>query len=921
MMGDSENRQSPQARNRSRLEPHVYETSLLSIHQERAKYSGCLVGYLLDYRALSTRDLQDAIDRHWHLEGNITVMDKAGPYYIFKLDSLADRDDLLHEGPWNINGALILFRAWQPDLSFHLIDFSMEEMWIQIRGAPLKYMTPAMAVRLGSLLGTVISVDGSTFSHQNLNYLRVRVAIPIFKPLIPGAFLGFEDGDLVWIQFGYERVFKMCFNCGRVGHMMYRWSLSVPQAGIIIRERIHEVHQIPNVAFWIAEVRPLYTRAIKAYTNSNLNRTTNSEILWSQAEQRHVIEMVNGFGARTIFFVRNNLSSSSNFDFIEPFEGRTEGNGPDGTPTVSLNPMDEEAEYLDAVMVEEQNDNLLDHINCETNRSGSHSFRLDADFVIELNSLGPTADPSTRFHSKRVGDNLDNTSPKRPKYWELGQTSHEQMSSNSIEPGCDKDSSGRSNGNLAEPFKPFNVVAIEENEVLGDDMSEGVTNTTLEENAEFFKAENKRFGANWFGLDSHFEYELNNLGLTSFSISYLSRRKRSVDDNAGACSKRSKTDVHATYINGSDHLIGTLFVSNLEAAENDSNGQFRGPEDMSARGSSQELGSGLTSINSLDFLYGQVAKPSGTQMSSNLRKRKCTFENSNVSDSSEGMALSVLNGALRGVGFSGMSIIKVLITFPISSMDFCIATMFTLISSISFRPAITGLETRTAIGIKSGTRVSTRSGFTDQDGINTSFSNAGLVTNAISMDSSSAQSNTRGDEPCLLYDISVGVVSEEAEEFYKISSAEVIENIVDDFLQLLMMEKLNEGKKCRASLKFYNYSYGAINQCKFNIISIFHDTTEAMTNAPHNPLLLPPTTPTKKAKIGSYAGTSSPTNSQKEVSDESAEMQDESDDEDTCSLSKKKKCINARASSFLGGQNLANHLPTTVSYLIQADNY
>lgn len=42
------------------------------------------------------------------------------------------------------------------------MDFFTADMWIQIMGVTLEYMTPTMAVRLGTLLGTVLSVDRHT---------------------------------------------------------------------------------------------------------------------------------------------------------------------------------------------------------------------------------------------------------------------------------------------------------------------------------------------------------------------------------------------------------------------------------------------------------------------------------------------------------------------------------------------------------------------------------------------------------------------------------------------------------------------------------------------------------------------------------------------------------------------------------------
>lgn len=148
--------------------------------------------------------------------------------------------------------------------------------------------------------------------------------------------------------------------------------------------------------------------------------------------------------------------------------------------------------------------------------------------------------------------------------------------------------------------------------------------------------------------------------------------------------------------------------------------------------------------------------------------------------------------------------------------------------------------------------------------------------------------------------ISAAMFAEEAEEFYKITSTEMMENFVDDYLQLPMMEKLNEARECRVNLKVHNYSYGAIDQCKFNIVSIFHEPTRAVTSAAHNPHLLPPTTPTKKAKITTYAAAPASALENKEMSDESTTMGGSSDDEEAGTLAKK-KCIDAVASNFLGG--------------------
>lgn len=112
--------------------------------------------------------------------------------------------------------------------------------------------------------------------------------------------------------------------------MKQRCPYTFAQAGSIIRNRVHEARFPPHGAFWITEGRPLHSREIKAYKNSNHNRTTKLEILWAQDEPRRVTEMESGNSNRTIYFVRNQDLSSSEEDPSEPSMESDEG-------TISLN--------------------------------------------------------------------------------------------------------------------------------------------------------------------------------------------------------------------------------------------------------------------------------------------------------------------------------------------------------------------------------------------------------------------------------------------------------------------------------------------------------------------------------------------------------------------------------------------------------
>ncbi|KAH7856218.1 hypothetical protein Vadar_034047 [Vaccinium darrowii] len=283
-------------------------------------------------------------------------------------------------------------------------------------GPPLEYMTPAMATRLGSLVGTVTSVDWGTVMQQNMEYMRVKVCIPICRPLIPGAFLRLENGEPVWIQFGYERLFKVCFNCGCIGHLIHHYPYTFTQASNILLNCIHEASFPPHGFFWLAQDRELDLREVKAYKDSNRNRTTNIEILWAQDEPRSVLETESSNGTRTVYFVRNQFFSSPEKSAMEA----SSNSSGSGDATISVNEPDTSG-----------GDNGIPHGSIHgsgpssgpssptVSHSTSKTFGLDESFERAINLLGLTSSPeNVSLHCKmdrRDGPILEQISPKRFK--------------------------------------------------------------------------------------------------------------------------------------------------------------------------------------------------------------------------------------------------------------------------------------------------------------------------------------------------------------------------------------------------------------------------------------------------------------------------------------------------------------------------
>ena len=64
----------------------------------------------------------------------------------------------------------------------------------------------------------IIEVDCKAIASDQARFLRIRVEMPIDKPIRCSAPVISPEGDQVWVAFQYERLQGLCFHCGLLGH-------------------------------------------------------------------------------------------------------------------------------------------------------------------------------------------------------------------------------------------------------------------------------------------------------------------------------------------------------------------------------------------------------------------------------------------------------------------------------------------------------------------------------------------------------------------------------------------------------------------------------------------------------------------------------------------------------------------------------
>ena len=87
-------------------------------------------------------------------------------------------------------------------------------MW----GLPFDLLLEDLGRDIGSGLSEVLEVDLKAFSSDQACFIRIRVELPLDKPLSQGGVVVSPEGDKVCIGFKYERLVRLFYQCGRIGH-------------------------------------------------------------------------------------------------------------------------------------------------------------------------------------------------------------------------------------------------------------------------------------------------------------------------------------------------------------------------------------------------------------------------------------------------------------------------------------------------------------------------------------------------------------------------------------------------------------------------------------------------------------------------------------------------------------------------------
>uniref|UniRef100_A0A803P438 CCHC-type domain-containing protein n=1 Tax=Cannabis sativa TaxID=3483 RepID=A0A803P438_CANSA len=138
----------------------------------------------------------------------------------FFFDTEEDCKFIMDKRPWLVNGMLLNLKPWPVEGEVRVADFEVARFWVQFHGLPTRCLSNKNAIIIAKKAGQFVkSDDKSKVDLVRRGYLRCWLDVWIAHPFVVGFFLKAEGREETCIQFKYEKLPFLCFNCGKLAHL------------------------------------------------------------------------------------------------------------------------------------------------------------------------------------------------------------------------------------------------------------------------------------------------------------------------------------------------------------------------------------------------------------------------------------------------------------------------------------------------------------------------------------------------------------------------------------------------------------------------------------------------------------------------------------------------------------------------------
>ncbi|CAL1378214.1 unnamed protein product [Linum trigynum] len=179
-----------------------------------------LVGKLFCDREINKKILAGMINGAWSHFCEPTIQDipRARNIFIFIFNQKEEMEKAWEGRPWQISGSMLQLKQWDQATRPQNIDFNLAEFWVQVHGIPDHKRTVPNVEAAVAMFKKIHNIDMRGLNPDRyMEFIRVFIQIDLNRPLPPGSYCT-TGGVREWLGFRYEKLYVLCYYCGRHGH-------------------------------------------------------------------------------------------------------------------------------------------------------------------------------------------------------------------------------------------------------------------------------------------------------------------------------------------------------------------------------------------------------------------------------------------------------------------------------------------------------------------------------------------------------------------------------------------------------------------------------------------------------------------------------------------------------------------------------
>ena len=178
-----------------------------------------LAGKFLTKRIINAKAIARTFKPLWKPAGELKIRDVGRNVLVFEFEDAIDLERVLEFEPWSYDKSLVIFQKTKSVESAPSLEFSVISFWVQLHNVPETSLNQETGEVVGNTIGTTIRVADPEDDGEGREFLRIRVAMNITKPLPRCCKLRSEGKHIGWALLKFERLPNFCYWCGRVDHV------------------------------------------------------------------------------------------------------------------------------------------------------------------------------------------------------------------------------------------------------------------------------------------------------------------------------------------------------------------------------------------------------------------------------------------------------------------------------------------------------------------------------------------------------------------------------------------------------------------------------------------------------------------------------------------------------------------------------